>query len=125
MISVDPVPALRIEWCKTQARAHCWREEAILVLEEMKHVKTLFVWEGRMWLLWAAREDVSEGECAYALHQADIHACMRSRCIEVWKDVEMWSAAGTVPRSKRGVTPAALLSLDFRGNGNTQNSGRA
>ncbi len=100
MISVDPVPALRIEWCKTRAQAHRWREEAILVLEEMKCVKAFFVWEGQTWLLWAAQEDVSEGERAYALCQVHMRAHMRSRCIEVWKDVEMWSAAGTVPVSK-------------------------
>ncbi len=101
-MSAEAVPALRIEWCKTRARAHRWREEAILVLEEMKCVKAFFAWEGRTWLLRAARQDVSEGERAYALRQADIRARMRLHCIEVWKDVETWSAAGTVPMSKRG-----------------------
>lgn len=68
----------------------------------MKRVKAFFAWEGQTWLVQAAREDVSEGERAYALRQADMRARMRMHCIEVWKDVEMWSAAGTVPVSKRG-----------------------
>ncbi|KAK0185474.1 hypothetical protein F5146DRAFT_1005458 [Armillaria mellea] len=44
------------------AEVHCWREEGILVLEEMKHVKVFFAWEGRTWLLQAGQEDISEGE---------------------------------------------------------------
>ncbi|KAK0458719.1 uncharacterized protein EV420DRAFT_1642445 [Desarmillaria tabescens] len=107
----ETVEALRIEWCKTQARAHRWREEVILVLEEMKRVKAFFAWEGQKWLLRAAREDISEGECAYALCQADIRARMRQHCIEVWKDVPLWLASGTVPKSNRG-RPKRLKPVD-------------
>ncbi|PBK67752.1 hypothetical protein ARMSODRAFT_888498, partial [Armillaria solidipes] len=95
-------PALRIEWCKTRARAHRWREEVILVLEEMKHVKAFFAWEGRTWLDRAAREDISEGERGYALRQADIRCRMRDHCIRRWKDVPTWLETGIVPRSNRG-----------------------
>ncbi|PBK80813.1 hypothetical protein ARMGADRAFT_1039737 [Armillaria gallica] len=50
----ETAEALRIEWCKTRARVHRWREEAILVLEEMKRVKAFFAWEGQTWLVQAA-----------------------------------------------------------------------
>ncbi|PBK84914.1 hypothetical protein ARMGADRAFT_942823 [Armillaria gallica] len=32
----ETAEALRIEWCKTRARAHCWHKETILLEEEMK-----------------------------------------------------------------------------------------
>ncbi len=46
------VAALRIEWCKTHACAHCWHEEVILVEEEMKRVKAFFAYEARTWMSW-------------------------------------------------------------------------
>ncbi|SJL11239.1 uncharacterized protein ARMOST_14642 [Armillaria ostoyae] len=98
----ETTEALRIEWCKTRARAHRWHEEVILLEEEMKRVKAFFAYEGRTWLVCAAREDISEGEHAYALRQADIRACMRQHCIDLWVNVPTWSAAGAVPLSKRG-----------------------
>ncbi|KAK0457575.1 uncharacterized protein EV420DRAFT_1643914 [Desarmillaria tabescens] len=98
----ETAEALRIEWCKTRARAHRWREEVVLVLEEMKHVKAFFAWEARTWLERDTREDISEGECAYALRQADMRVRMREHCIERWKNVPTWLETGIVPKSNRG-----------------------
>ncbi|KAK0436468.1 uncharacterized protein EV420DRAFT_1652502 [Desarmillaria tabescens] len=50
----ETMEALRIEWCKTRAHAHCWHEEVIQLEEEMKQVKAFFVSEGRTWLVHAA-----------------------------------------------------------------------
>lgn len=92
--------ALRIEWCKTRAQAHRWHEETILLEEEMKQVKAFFTWEGRTWLAHAMQEDISEGECAYALCQTDIRCRMRLHCINLWENVPMWLATGVAPLSK-------------------------
>lgn len=73
-----------------------------MVLEEMKCVKAFFAWEGRTWLEWAAREDISEGEHGYALRQADIRCRMQDHCIRRWMDVPMWLETGIVPKSNRG-----------------------
>ncbi|PBK62569.1 hypothetical protein ARMSODRAFT_1024770 [Armillaria solidipes] len=98
----ETAEALRIEWCKTRARAHRWQEEVILVLEEMKRVKAFFAWEARTWLERAAREDVLEGERGYALRQADMHCHMRDHCSRCWKDVPTWLETGLVPKSNHG-----------------------
>ncbi len=68
----------------------------------MKRVKAFFTWEGRTWLARAARDDISDGEHAYALHQADIRCRMQLNCIKLWENVPMWLASGVVPLSKRG-----------------------
>ncbi|PBK63970.1 hypothetical protein ARMSODRAFT_979579 [Armillaria solidipes] len=73
----ETAEALRIEWCKTRARAHRWHEEVILLEEEMKRVKVFFAWEGRTWLA-------------------------HTHCIDLWVNVPTWLATGIVPVSKRG-----------------------
>ncbi|KAK0440544.1 hypothetical protein EV421DRAFT_1737210 [Armillaria borealis] len=73
----ETAEALRIEWCKTRAWAHRWREEVILLEEEMKRVKAFFAWEGRTWLA-------------------------RAHCIDLWVNVPIWLSTGVVPVSKRG-----------------------
>ncbi len=73
-----------------------------MVLEEMKHVKAFFAWEARTWLERAAREDILEGECGYALHQADMHCHMWDHCSRRWKDAPMWLETGLVLKSNHG-----------------------
>ncbi|KAJ7036055.1 hypothetical protein C8F04DRAFT_1181827 [Mycena alexandri] len=74
--------ALRVEWCKAYSRSRRWREELVLVEEEMRRTIEYGVWaEGR----WEARSsarsvmlgtsvaitpEVAEGVRAYALEQA-------------------------------------------------------
>ncbi|RXW13137.1 hypothetical protein EST38_g12719 [Candolleomyces aberdarensis] len=41
--------ALRIEWCKTRARAHRWQEECLLLSEEMRRVTCFFEWQISAW----------------------------------------------------------------------------
>ncbi|EAU92238.2 hypothetical protein CC1G_10124 [Coprinopsis cinerea okayama7 len=40
---------LRLEWCKTRARAHRWQEECLLLAEEIRRVEATFRWEGKRW----------------------------------------------------------------------------
>ena len=41
--------ALRVEWCKAQARTHRWQEECLLLDEEMRRVTRFFTWQIKMW----------------------------------------------------------------------------
>ncbi|KAJ7152150.1 hypothetical protein C8R43DRAFT_1127232 [Mycena crocata] len=41
--------ALRVEWCKARARATCWREEVILLEEEMRRTIASMQWKARLW----------------------------------------------------------------------------
>ncbi|KAK0435013.1 hypothetical protein EV421DRAFT_1740461 [Armillaria borealis] len=55
----ETAEALRIEWCKTHACAHCWHKEVILVEEEMTRVKAFFACEARTWMSQVERGDIS------------------------------------------------------------------
>ncbi len=68
----------------------------------MKRVKAFFAYEAITWMSRAGRGDISVGEAAYALRQADMRMRMRQHCIEMWALVPSWIAMGTVPKSNRG-----------------------
>jgi hypothetical protein len=83
---------LRIEWCKSRARAQRWQEECVLLKEEMRRVLQFLDWDASRWTALAALDigdgpDMKEGRSAYAFRQADIRAGMRAHCIETWSDV--------------------------------------
>jgi hypothetical protein len=69
--------ALRIEWCRSRARAMRWSEEVLLLREEMRRVVAFLQWNGEWW---EERQDVlqglemehNEGVIAYARKQAHI-----------------------------------------------------
>ncbi|KAH9911489.1 uncharacterized protein B0H18DRAFT_1168583 [Fomitopsis serialis] len=87
--------ALRVEWCKSRARAHRWEEEVHLLVEEMRRVLAYHQWMAQRWLgRHDARQDlpveVQEGLSAYALRQAEIRTTLRSICARTWQDIGTW-----------------------------------
>ncbi|KAK0484087.1 hypothetical protein EDD18DRAFT_1467586 [Armillaria luteobubalina] len=92
---------LRIEWCKTRARAHQWREECQLLRVEMDRVKRTLEHEANLWLLHAksAAEGVAlinagEGAGAYAKCQAMIQTLLRLSFEDKWRFVGQWLELG-------------------------------
>lgn len=92
--------ALKIEFCKSKARADRWTEEVQLLVEEMRRVLAFFEsratdWDGhtgeKTWS--AARGDVGadcaliEGRRAYAQDQAAQFRGMREYCQNLWRFV--------------------------------------
>ncbi|KAJ7712131.1 hypothetical protein B0H16DRAFT_1342977 [Mycena metata] len=87
--------ALRVEWCKAYSRSRRWREELVLVEEEMRRTIAYGVTAEQRWLARAnARTvmlgtsvpmsaEVAEGVRAYALEQADRE---RRTCEKVRED---------------------------------------
>ncbi|KAJ7699123.1 hypothetical protein B0H16DRAFT_1484270 [Mycena metata] len=75
--------ALRVEWCKAYSRSRRWREELVLVEEEMRRTIEYGLWSRQRWLERAEARtvmlgttdaispEVAEGVRAYALEQAD------------------------------------------------------
>ncbi|KAJ7027747.1 hypothetical protein C8F04DRAFT_1189304 [Mycena alexandri] len=75
--------ALRVEWCKAYSRSRRWREELVLVEEEMRRTIAYGVSAEQRWLARAEARTVmlgtseamsaeaAEGVRAYALEQAD------------------------------------------------------
>lgn len=88
-------PALRIEWCKSRARAMRFSEEVELLLEENRRILQFFQWQESWWLIKAERKgDIPpmrrEGSRAYALRQAALRAGLRGHFTHMWRFVQAY-----------------------------------
>ncbi|KAJ7026917.1 hypothetical protein C8F04DRAFT_965833 [Mycena alexandri] len=75
--------ALRVEWCKAYSRSKRWREELVLLEEEMRRTIEFGRWAEKRWVARASARtvmlgktaaispEVAEGVSAYALEHAD------------------------------------------------------
>ncbi|KAF8069148.1 hypothetical protein FPV67DRAFT_1448949 [Lyophyllum atratum] len=87
--------ALRIEWCKSRARAMRFSEEIDLLSEEMQRVLRFFKWQQEWWKAkgkyWsnsaAGSTPHGEGLLAYAEHQAAIREALSARFTMLWLPV--------------------------------------
>jgi hypothetical protein len=66
---------MRVEWVKSKARAECWREETVLLSEEMRRVIQYFDWKAKWWIGQGSRRlnataEVRDGMAAYSAKQA-------------------------------------------------------
>ena len=74
--------ALRIEWCRTRARAMRWSEEVLLVQEEMRRVLEYMSWLANWWSSHAAVPSMAhdpyltEGLTAYVASILQEHKCV-------------------------------------------------
>jgi hypothetical protein len=67
---------LRVEWLKQRARAQQWREEVLLVEEEMRRSLSFCLWRSKWWFCRASGHTdkpahVVEGLVAYSTEQKD------------------------------------------------------
>ena len=82
--------ALRIEWCRSRARAMHWSEEVLLLREEMRRVLAFFQWQAEWWderrnLLVGLSSDKEEGFIAYASKQAHIRRSLWTNFENMWR----------------------------------------
>ncbi|KAG6810168.1 hypothetical protein H0H92_013032 [Tricholoma furcatifolium] len=92
--------ALRMEWCKSRARAMRFAEEVELLHEEMDRVLRFLAWKETTWNSRAGywlkgATDITprvEGLIAYALRQAKIQADLASHFKHIWEPVAQFSA---------------------------------
>ncbi|KAK0211960.1 hypothetical protein IW262DRAFT_1301412 [Armillaria fumosa] len=75
--------ALRIEWCKSRARAQRWQEECELLVEEIRRVKVTFQFYEKVWKDRAEKVDLP-GARAYALKQAALWQELEKSAAEQW-----------------------------------------
>ncbi|PBK80348.1 hypothetical protein ARMGADRAFT_949689, partial [Armillaria gallica] len=73
--------AVKLKWLKSRARSMRWREEGILVEEEMCHTLLSLEWQAHKWRgLGSEWEDLdpagTEGVQAYAAHQVILYQCL-------------------------------------------------
>ncbi|KAF9072844.1 hypothetical protein BDP27DRAFT_1216848, partial [Rhodocollybia butyracea] len=67
--------ALRVEWCKARARSLRWKEEVLLLCEELRRMKEFSRWKAKWWKNQIGRrenlgKELQEGLTAYALQHA-------------------------------------------------------
>lgn len=67
--------ALRVEWCKARARSLRWKEEVLLLCEEIRRMREFSLWKARWWRDQIGRregisKELEEGMTAYALQHA-------------------------------------------------------
>jgi hypothetical protein len=91
---------MRVEWAKSKARMMRWKEELLLVQEEMRRVLEYQKWKAAWWRTRSAlRTDndgtILSGVSGYAHKQAAICERMAARCAHYW-----------LPQLKdKGITP--------------------
>lgn len=91
--------ALRVEWCRSRARAMRWSEEVVLLREEMRRVLAFMEWHADWWEgRQALHEDLDavldEGMRAYAGKQAHIRRSMRNHFNHLWRCSDQFIALG-------------------------------
>lgn len=104
---------VRIEWCKSRARAKRWEEEVDLLQEEMRRVKESFSYQANEWdkhaenvswnipggsdyeagTLYEVDDGVIHGRAAYAREQAAQFRTMRAWCERAWANVPSFVAS--------------------------------
>ncbi|KAG1845269.1 hypothetical protein C8R48DRAFT_750776 [Suillus tomentosus] len=90
--------SLRVEWCKSRARAHRWQEEVQLLREEMRRVIAFLDWQAGWWEKQGPRrafssQHVREGALAYAQRQAHLRRKMAVHFKSVWAANPSWQEA--------------------------------
>ncbi|KAG2113416.1 uncharacterized protein F5147DRAFT_744141 [Suillus discolor] len=83
------VDGVRVEWCKSRARAMCWAEEIELLQEEMRRVLQFFDWQANWWdkqqdRLVCETAAQCEGLVAYANKQAHIQCQLALHFRVLW-----------------------------------------
>ncbi|KAF7334322.1 CxC2 domain-containing protein [Mycena sanguinolenta] len=85
---------VKVEWCKAYARVKRWREEVLLLQEEMVRCLRTLEWQAKIWDGRAAAEHYNgkvayapahlEGARAYAARQAAVRRTLAARFRRLW-----------------------------------------
>ncbi|KAJ8502454.1 hypothetical protein ONZ45_g11741 [Pleurotus djamor] len=83
---------LRVEWAKSRARYLRWKEEVLLVKEEMRRVRVTFEYEGNVWRQRQSEASkittdpvLAQGLAAYAHRQTCVREQLRSSFTAIWE----------------------------------------
>lgn len=112
--------SLRVEWAKARARLGRWKEELLLVQEEMRRAIEYLRWESDLWRQraqlppWKA-PDVAHGIVAYARKQSSLSHALAGRFSSAWVPVlaqhglvPQWDANGLADSTAEGMLEANL-----------------
>ena len=110
--------AFRIEWSKARAQSECWREEVLLLREEMRSTLAFLklyagVWSARgcpSSLVVLSRDPaIHKGITAYAEHQSHVFALLHDRFHSIWNRLE--KVGNPVSKPTPIVSEDALMEL--------------
>ncbi|TFK63616.1 hypothetical protein BDN72DRAFT_872268 [Pluteus cervinus] len=93
---------LRVEWCKSHARAKRWQEEVLLLQEEMRRVLMFFetderIWKSRVNFKKEGSDKVTdEGVSAYAYQQATLRQELIQAFQEMWNGMKKYRVHSSV-----------------------------
>ena len=100
------LPAFHIEWSKAYARSERWKEEVLLLREEMRRTLVFLDHSLRMWstrgspssLATLSKDSaVTKGLQAYANRQSHVFASVRHRFRSIWMGLENAEIIATEP----------------------------
>ena len=88
----------RLEWSKAYARQARWKEESMLLKEEMRWILAFLKWKSNNWLWKGDTQAVSllthcpyqlEGLCTYACRQANVFDDIHDHFLGIWTGLEL------------------------------------
>lgn len=94
-MSKSHFPVYQLEWSKSYARTHRWKEEVELLKEEMRRTLKFLEWKSSSWVSKASTFDPSlltaftEGLNAYAFRQADVFMSLRDHFLSLWQGLKV------------------------------------
>jgi len=107
--------SMRVEWAKARARKMRWKEELMLIQEEMQRVIVFHKWKASWWRDRASVRNhpdqvVLSGISGYANKQADICVHLAEQCARHW--LPPLKASGIEPAWGRDYEHLLLVALD-------------
>lgn len=80
---------VRVDWARARSRAHRWREECTLLVEEMRRTVVTLVARADEWVERAkvgheVSEDIARGIRAFAHRQANVWSSHAIQCMREW-----------------------------------------
>ncbi|KAF7343820.1 CxC2 domain-containing protein [Mycena sanguinolenta] len=94
LVGEEMAEGVRVEWCKAYARVKRWREEVLLLQEEMARCLRTLEWQAAVWDKRATEEHYRgkleysavymEGARAYAARQAAVRRTLAARFRRLW-----------------------------------------
>ena len=96
--SDKPRPEFQIEWSKARARQAHWKEEVLLLREEMRRVLQFLKWKSNDWSRKGRADAISslttcpyqlEGLRAYVYRQANVFCDIHNHFLGIWKGLEL------------------------------------
>jgi hypothetical protein len=86
---------LRVEWCKSYARVKRWREEVLLLQEEMRRCLVTLDYQADLWTKQAKIDNFDgerlEGASAYGHYQASVRRSIAARFQHLWSSEKVQS----------------------------------